>query len=290
MTRRFTVIQGGLSEVSAAGATTARRRDRFAAETVEAAAVGACRSTRVVNAPRDPRRGFDHRMPPAQHRSAFRAAGLAVAWNRDAERESDESPRAAILPGSASLRGEYAGTGPQIDCAPTAAAETAVARAVDRALRARLANLRGPIRLVGSVEPVRAAIPSRSASATGAAARPRAIPAGAFVGTRPQGWTPPVSEEADGACGIGERSRASDATTAVRPSIAEPSEIPSSGAARSRIVLFGGLSLGLLRRVGGVIARALRPGAAGARLPWRPRSGTVNPPRAAAPVVGHPGP
>jgi hypothetical protein len=273
MMRRFTVIQGGLPEAStavpAAGATTARRLDRFAAETVEAAVVGAGRSVRVGNATRDPRRGADHRMPSAQHRPTVRGAGLA--WIRDTGTEPDGWSGAAIPLGPISLRNARAEAGQPTGCAATAAAETAVARAADRALRARLAVLRGPIRLVGSAELVQAAAAARSASAAGAAVRPRVVPAGAFIGTRPQGWAPPASGmpavNVPRGCGTGEPAPGLATPMAAQSSIAEPAKTPATGAGPSRIGLSGGTRTGLLGRAGAAIAKALRLGAAG--LPWR---------------------
>lgn len=72
--------------------------------------------------------------------------------------------------------------------------EQAAAEAVDRALKARLGQLRRPLRLVGAVEPDRVSRRSRPAPVARGSARPGAVPVGDLVGIRPAGWKPPATE------------------------------------------------------------------------------------------------
>ena len=288
MVRRFTVIQGGLSGMPAAahepdvaqavpedvGGSTAWRVDLRAPNAVDGEAVSAWRAMLVRNAVGDPLRDPDHLLPLAQHRPAGRRIAVALAWSRDAETGREALRGVVPLAMPHPVWSGRARPWQPAEAADTALVESATAVAVDRALRARLAGLRRPIRLVGAVEPMRAAAPVRPRVAADRSARPRSIPAEAFVGTRPLGWEQPAAEilavtEPEAVRDAVETFLTLDARTARRPIIDDPSE-----ASLVRVVsrLFGrrgALRVEFLRRAGGIVAGTLHLGVGGASVPWR---------------------
>ncbi|QGY04194.1 hypothetical protein MMSR116_21510 [Methylobacterium mesophilicum SR1.6/6] len=263
MVRRFTVIQGGLSGMPAAapGPVAAPSRSEAASvskmwranlrapSAVDEEAVPAWRAMLVRNAVGDSLRDPDHLMPLAHHQPAGRRVAIALAWGGRAD------PRQPA------------------EATTTALVEDTTALAVDRALKARLAGLRRPIRLVGAVEPLRAAAPFRPRVAVDRSARPRSIPTGAFVGTRPHGWKAPAAEmltvtEPEAVRDAFETFLTLEARTAHRPIIADPSE---ASLVRAVSRLFGrrsALRVAFLRRAGEIVSGTLRLGVGRASVPW----------------------
>ncbi|MBN6820789.1 hypothetical protein JRF84_14495, partial [Methylobacterium organophilum] len=147
MVRRFTVIQGGLSErpdLAAAPEPDAGpeagtwRVDLRRPGAVDGASVAAWRALLVRNAVTDPLRDPDHLLPLAQHRPSGRPVAVALAWSRDA-RDGHETLRGVVpLAMPHPVWGSRAR--PWQPAEPDAAAlvERAAAEAVDRALRERL--------------------------------------------------------------------------------------------------------------------------------------------------------
>jgi hypothetical protein len=288
MVRRFTVIQGGLSGMpaaapepdaaplrsEAAGASMMWRVDLRAPNAVGEEAVSAWRAMLVRNAVSDPLRDPDHLLPLAQHRPAGRRVAVALAWSQDTETGREALRGVVPLAMPHPVWGGRARPWQPAEAAATALVENATALAVDRALRARLAGLRRPIRLVGTVEPLRLAAPFRPSVVADRSARPRSIPTGAFVGTRPPGWEAPGAEmlgvtEPEAVRDAVETFLTLDARTANRPIIADPSE-----ASLVRVVsrLFGrrgALRVEFLRRAGEIVAGTLHLGVGGASVPWR---------------------
>ena len=195
----------------------------------------------------------------AVHHAAFCAGGQARSWQ----------------PAAASV---------------VAGGESAAAASVDRALRVRLAALRRPIRLVGSVEPVRATAPLRHRSAANGSTRRHAIPAESFLGIRPRGWEPSASEAPRAAEPKPGRDAlptvpTRDGCTTVRPLMPAPSHWFRAHAVREALGSGGPSCLAVLRRAGAIVATSLWLGTAGASLPGRRALfRTVNPPRASEPV------
>lgn len=152
--------------------------------------------------------------------------------------------------------------------------ERAAAEAVDRALRARSTALRGPIRLVGAVEPLRAARPIRRATAAGGSVRPRAIPFGSLIGVRPAGWDASVA----GTHALAEPGavREAEAGAHVIEACAprQPSAGDPNGTPLIRMVnrVFGRrapLRSGFLRRAGAIIAGTFHRVNGAAAMPSR---------------------
>ncbi|MGH1575313.1 hypothetical protein ACRAWG_37555 [Methylobacterium sp. P31] len=91
MARRFTVIQGGLSEMPAPAMESLPARavswrvDLRRPAAVDAAAVSAWRAMLVRNAVSDPLRDPDHLLPLAQHRPSGRRVAVALAWSLEPE-------------------------------------------------------------------------------------------------------------------------------------------------------------------------------------------------------------
>ena len=296
MVRRFTVIQGGLtglpSEARGSHAETVDpeavlvaandsadpastwRIDLRSPMTVDAASVSAWRAMLVRNAVRDPLRDPDHLLPLAQHRPAGRRVAVALAWSQDAVTGREALRGVVPLAMPHPIWGGRARPWQPAEALDTALVDNDAASAVDRALRVRLAALRRPIRLVGAIEPVRATAPFRLSLAANRPSRPRSIPAGNLLGTRPHGWEPPASEmlavtEPDAVRDAVETFLTLDARTARRPIIADPAE-----ASLVRVVsrLFGrrgALRVELLRRAGAIVAGTLFIGTGGASVAWR---------------------
>ncbi|WP_331318296.1 hypothetical protein [Methylobacterium mesophilicum] len=112
MVRRFTVIQGGLSErpelaadpelevgAEAGGEAGVEagtwRVDLRRPGAVDASSVAAWRAMLVRNAVTDPLRDPDHLLPLAQHRPAGAPIAVALAWSRDA-RDGHETLRGVV--------------------------------------------------------------------------------------------------------------------------------------------------------------------------------------------------
>ncbi|XYD10022.1 hypothetical protein R1A27_05700 [Methylobacterium sp. NMS12] len=181
MLRRFTVIQGGLSErpelvpapEAGSGAEAATWRvDLQRPGAVDAASVAAWRAMLVRNTVADPLRDPDHLLPLAQHRPAGGPVAVALAWSRDAG-DGPETLRGVVpLAMPQSVWGSRAR--PWQPAEPDAAAlvERAAAEAVDRALRERLGALRRPLRLVGRSAPAPDPEPRRSVLAASRPAGP----------------------------------------------------------------------------------------------------------------------
>ncbi|MCJ2054280.1 GNAT family N-acetyltransferase [Methylobacterium sp. J-070] len=250
------------------------RIDLRAPNAVDAAAVSAWRAMLMRHAVHDPLRDPDHLLPLAQHRPAGRRVAVAFAWSRDAETGHEALRGVVPLAMPHPVWGGRARPWQPAEAAANALIENAAAIAVDRALRARLAALRRPIRLVGSIEPVRTPASSRPVLASARAERPRPIPARHLLGIRPQGWEAPASDvlamtEPEAVRDAVETFLTFDARTARRPIIADPSE-----ASLVRVVsrLFGrrgALRVEFLRRAGEIVAGTLHLGAGGASVPWR---------------------
>ncbi|MDP4003133.1 hypothetical protein [Methylobacterium sp. NEAU K] len=285
MARRFTVIQGGLSEAGATGSepgppplapeATQWRVDLHRPGAVEDGAVAAWRALLARNAIVDPLRDPDHLLPLAQHRPAGRRIALALAWSRDAATGPEILRGVVPLAMPHPVWGRRAEPWQPAEADPPGLVDMTAAEAVDRALRARLAALRRPIRLVGSVETARVPAPGRPTRAVDRPAWPRAIPADALLGVRPEGWDAPAASEIlavhepAAVRDAVETFLALDARTARRPIVADPSE-----ASLVRVVsrLFGrrgALRVEFLRRAGEIVAGTLHLGAGPASVAWR---------------------
>lgn len=283
MVRRFTVIQGGLSEraddtaIPDAGAgpqAETWRVDLQRPGAVDAAAVAAWRAMLVRNAVSDPLRDPDHLLPLAQHRPAARSVAVALAWSRDA-RDGRETLRGVVpLAMPHSVWGGRAR--PWQPAEPDAAAlvEHAAAEAVDRALRERLGALRRPLRLVGESAPVQDQGPRRPILAASRPARPRSVPAGNLIGIRPAGWEPAESEilavtEPAAVRDAVETFLALDARTAARPIIADPAEASLVRVVTRLFARRGALQVEFRRRAGAVVSGTLHLCAGFNAVPWR---------------------
>lgn len=272
MARRFTVIQGGISDVpaleTAPTADAAWRVDLYRPGDVEAGTVAAWRALMARSGVSDPLRDPDYLLPLAQHRG--RRVAVALAWSRDAA--GHETLRGAVplaMPhpvwgrGAESWRTREAGL--------TALIDGTAADAVETALRGRLRTLRRPVRLAGSFDDGRTSAPERSALAP--VRRP--IPAGAFVGVRPEGWHVPegvervtLSEPTDVRDAV-ETLLALDARTARAPIIADPSEATLVRVVSRLFARRSACRVELVRRAGEVVAAALHLGLGPASVTWR---------------------
>lgn len=283
MVRRFTVIQGGLSDRPdpAAGSDPEAARpaeiwrvDLHRPVNVDAAAVTAWRALLVRNAVSDPLRDPDHLLPLAQHRPAGRRVAVALAWSRDAETGREALRGVVPLAMPHPVWGGRARPWQPAEPEAAALVERAAAEAVDRALRTRLGALRRPIRLVGETGAVADPAPRTPILAAGRAMRPRPVPAGDLIGVRPAGWEAAASEilavtEPAAVRDAVETFLALDARTAARPIIADPAEASLVRVVTRLFARRGGLRVEFLRRAGAIVAGTLHLGVGPAAVPWR---------------------
>ncbi|MHB2209110.1 GNAT family N-acetyltransferase [Methylobacterium sp. CM6257] len=280
MARRFTVIQGGLSELPAPAmeASAARpaswRVDLRRPAAVDAAAVSAWRAMLVRNAVIDPLRDPDHLLPLAQHRPAGRRVAVALAWSRESETGREALRGVVPLAMPHPVWGGRARPWQPAESEAAALVDSAVAEAVDRALRARLGALRRPIRFAGSIESVHRPEPFRLSLASTRSVRPRPVPPENVFGIRPEGWEPPASEvlavtEPEAVRDAVETFLTLDARTARRPIIADPAEASLVRVVSRLFARRGALRVEFLRRAGEIVAGTLHLGAGSASVPWR---------------------
>ena len=282
MAPRFTVIQGGLLDkpmpataphLGFEDVRSGWRVDLRRPNTLDAASVSAWRALLVRNAVNDPLRDPDHLLPLAQHRPSGRRITVALAWDRDAETGREALRGVVPLAMPHPVLGGRAKPWQPAEMVTTALIEAAAAEAVDRALRARLAALRRPLRLVGAVEQSHRAGPFRPLLAESRADR-RPIPAASLIGIRPEGWELPGSEsvaptEPDAVRDAVETFLTLDARTAARPIVADPAEASFVRVVSRLFARRGALRVELLRRAGEVVAGTLHLGTGPASVPWR---------------------
>lgn len=292
MVRRFTVIQGGLTAepvatrsdpaahaaACAAGGHTAdlavtRPVDARSMRVVETVAAAEPWATPPRNLAGEVNCPSDHPSMLARHRPAGLRAAVALAWSRDAETGREAPGGTVPLQASDPVLGGHAHPWQSAAAVADAAAEGAAA-SVDRALRVRLAALRRPIGLVGSVEPMRTTAPSRPRLAVNGSARRRAIPTENCLGIRPRGWEPPASviprvTEPKPVREAAQIVLIRDVLTAAQPVIPVPSETSRTHAVSGPFGRGGTSCFAVLRRAGAIVSKSLRLGSGGASMPWR---------------------
>lgn len=279
MARRFSVIQGGLSE--AGGSATAApaegatwRVDLREARAVDDDTAAAWRALMVRGAVTDPLRDPDHLLPLARHRPAGRRVAVALAWSRD--EDGPETLRGVIplaMPhpvwGGRARLWQPAEAGGAIALIDGTAAE-----AVETALRGRLRALRRPVGLAATLDPAPTPAPGRLTLVASRAAR-RAIPRDALVGVRAEGWEPPadaevasVSEPAAIRDAV-ESFLALDARTAKAPIVADPSEASLVRVVTRLFARRHAMRVDLFRRAGELVAGTLHLGSGPGAVAWR---------------------
>ncbi|MCJ2134745.1 hypothetical protein MKK69_11860 [Methylobacterium sp. J-026] len=280
MAPRFTVIQGGLSgrpeprPTQAPDRPSVMRVDLHRPGGVDADAISAWRAMLVRNAVTDPLRDPDHLLPLAQHRPAGRRVAVALAWSHDVETGREALHGVVPLAMPHPVWGGGARPWQPVESEAAALVEQAAAEAVDRALRARLAALRRPIRLVGAVEPVGIPVANRPALAASRRAWSRPVPSERLMGVRPVGWQTPASEmhavtAPDAVRDAVETFLTLDARTAERPIIADPAEASLVRVVSRLFARRGALRVEFLRRAGAIVAGTLHLGTGAASVPWR---------------------
>ncbi|MDP4025100.1 hypothetical protein Q8W71_20940 [Methylobacterium sp. NEAU 140] len=270
MVQRFTVIQGGLSGAPAAipatipgpAADAAWRVDLQGPGGVDDGAVLAWRALMTREGVSDPLRDPDYLLPLARHRAGGRRVALALAWSRDAD--GPETLRGVVplaLPHP--VLGRSARTWRPAEAGATALVDGAAPASVEGALRGRLRGMRRPLRLVGGLD----GVPARG---------PRGpVPAAAFVGVRPEGWTPPAQAEVAVAAEPAavrdavETLLALDARTAKAPIVADPSEASLVRVVSRLFARRRACRVEIFRRAGEVVAGALHLGSGPAAVLWR---------------------
>jgi hypothetical protein len=284
MVRRFTVIQGGLSEIPSAATRSGSQAVATRAEswrvdlgrpgTVDENAVSAWRAMLVRDAVSDPLRDPDHLLPLAQHRPAGRRVAVALAWSRDAE-SGRESLRGVVpLAMPHPVRGGRVRLWQPEESVAVGLVETTAAEAVDRALRARLGALRRPIHLAGTVAPTRLPVRARPILAASRSAASRVIPAGNLLGIRPAGWTLPTSDMV----AVSQPAAVRDAVqtflaleprTAHAPIIADPAKASLVRVLSRLFARRGARRVEFLRQAGETVAGTLHLGAGVNAVAWR---------------------
>ena len=285
MMRRFTLIQGGLSEPAcpdpavedpAGLAPAAIEVDLRAAPGVDAEAVAAWRALMTRTGVQDPFQDPDYLLTAARHQAAGQRVAFALAWSRPAR-----GP--AALHGVLPLRITRPLLGrdrahpwqpPGLSGASTV--EHAHTDAVLEAVRARLLGLARPVHLVTPADPDAPGAEAPPSPVRAVEGRRRSIPASSLLGVRPEGYRPESVEHVRDPALVRdavETFLALDARTARRPIIADPAD-----AAMVRVVsrLFARrrqIGIELARQGGTVVSGTLHLGTGPRAVAWRHAAG-----------------
>ena len=281
MVRRFTLIQGGLSEPALpdpnpeALARAPLEVDLRTPAGVDADAAAAWRALMTRTGIDDPFQDPDYLLTAAQHQGAGQRLAFALVWSRLEARPAllqGVLPLAFSRPILARERAQL-WQPPGLSGVPTV--ERARADAVVEAVRERLRGLDRPAQLVMPATP-RDEAASMQASLRLVARGRRSIPSSSLLGVRPDGYRAADVEHVRDPAGVRdavESFLALDARTARRPIIADPAD-----AAMVRVVsrLFARrrqIGVELTRRGGTVVAGTLHLGAGPGAVPWRRAAG-----------------
>lgn len=281
MTRRFTLIQGGLSEPA--------RRDPAAADpperplavdlrgalAVDGEAVAAWRALMARTGSADPFQDPDFLLTAAQHQSAGQEIAFALVWRRpDAAPDTLHGVLPLRIARPLLARDRAHLWRPPGLPGPSPLIEPERARDVVAAVRARLGALARPVQF--DIDPARPGPDAADAAPAGHEVRRRNIPQASLLGVRPEGYRLPSVEHVRDPAQVRdavETFLALDARTARRPIIADPAE-----AAMVRVVsrLFARrrqISVELARSGGTVVAGTLHLGSGARAVAWRHAAG-----------------
>ncbi|MGV7031095.1 GNAT family N-acetyltransferase [Methylobacterium symbioticum] len=276
MARRFTLIQGGLSEPPSLNPAAEAPRAPLAVDlrgalAVDGEAVAAWRALMTRTGSGDPFQDPDFLLTAAQHQSAGQQIAFALVWHRPASGPNTLHGMLPLRIARPLLARDRAHLWrPPGLPGPAPLIEPERAGAIVAAVRIRLGALARPVELDGDPALLRQDRPP--AQAGGHAIRRRGIPPASLLGIRPDGYRPPRVEHVRDPAQVRdavETFLALDARTARRPIIADPAE-----AAMVRVVsrLFARrrqISVELARSGGTVVAGTLHLGSGPRAVAWR---------------------